>query len=123
MWEGAAGHRIADVELTNAGSAPCTVRAMDRPQLVDGKGSVLIDGTNPPASALLTVSPGDVLTTMVDADDYCGPAPAAPVSVAFVLGGGGRVVATPYSPTDATVPPCLSSPGSAGTIAMHPWAR
>ena len=60
---------------------------------------------------------------MVDADDYCGPMPAAPVSVAFVLGGGGRIVATPYSPTDATVPPCLSSPGSAGTITMHPWAR
>jgi hypothetical protein len=124
MWEGAAGSRIADVELTNAGSARCTVRAMDKPQLVDGNGSVLINGTNPPASALLTVAPGGVLTTQVGASNYCGPTPVAPVSVAFVLSGGSRVEATPVSPTDVNgVPPCNGSPGSAGTITMHPWAR
>jgi hypothetical protein len=123
LWEGAAGSRIADVELTNAGSAPCTVRAMDKPQLVDGKGSVLIDGTNPPASALITMAPGDVLKTLVEASNYCGPTPVAPVSVAFVSGAS-RIEASPLSPTDETgVPPCLGAAGSAGTIAMHPWAR
>ena len=46
-----------------------------------------------------------------------------PVSVAFVLTGGGRIVATPFSPTDATLPPCNGAPGSAGDIEMQPWAR
>lgn len=121
LWEGAAGHRTAHLELTNAGSGPCTLTAMARPQLVDGLGSVLIDGTSPSTSRFLTVTPGSVLTTLVQDGNYCGPAPVAPVSVAFVLSGGGRIVATPVSPTDATVPPCLGAAGSAGDIAMQPW--
>jgi hypothetical protein len=121
-WGGAAGNRIADVELTNAGPTTCTLRAMDRPQLVDGKGSVLIDGPTPTGKTLVTIAPGDVVTTMVSASNYCGPAASPPVSVAFVLSGGGRIVATPLSSTDATVPPCNGA-GSRSTISMHPWAR
>ena len=123
LWEGAAGHRIAHVQLTNAGSVSCTVHAMAKPQLVDGRGSVLIDGTNPPSSGFLTVAPGGTLKTLVQDGNYCGPAPVAPVTVAFVLSGGGRIVATPVSPTDTTVPPCNGAPGSAGDIEMQPWAR
>lgn len=122
MWEGAAGHRIAHVELRNAASAPCGVRAMAKPQLVDGRGAVLIDGSTPPTSGLLTVAAGGVLQTLVQDGNYCGPAPVAPVSVAFVLRDGGTVVANPLSPTDATLPPCNGAPGSAGTIEMQPWA-
>ena len=122
MWEGAAGHRIAHVELTNTGSGACTMGAIATPQLVDGRGSVLIDGASPPASEPLTVAQGQVLTTLVQDGNYCGPAPTAPVSVAFVLADGGRLVATPFSPTDVTLPPCLGAPGSAGDIEMQPWA-
>jgi hypothetical protein len=122
LWEGAAGHRIAHVDLINTGSADCTVQAMAKPQLVDGGGSVLIDGSNPPPSDDLTIAPGELVTTLVQAGNYCGPTPEAPVSVAFVLSDGGRVVASPVSPTDATVPPCLGAAGSAGTIEMQPWA-
>jgi hypothetical protein len=122
LWEGAAGHRIADVTLTNSGSTPCTMQAVSRPQLIDGRGVILIDGATPPASEVLTVDAGGALNTLVDTSDYCGPAPTAPVTVAFVIGGSGRIVATPFSPTDATVPPCLSQSGSAGEIQMQPWA-
>jgi hypothetical protein len=122
MWEGAAGQRIAHVEMTNTGSSRCTLPSMARPQLVDGRGSVLIDGSDPTSSDVLTVDPGAVLTTLVQDGNYCGPAPVPPVSVAFVMPQG-RVVATPASPTDATLPPCLGPEGSAGTIAMQPWAR
>jgi len=121
MWEGAAGHRIAHVEMTNAGSSPCTLPTLARPQLVDGRGSVLINGSEPASSDLLTVDPRAVLTTLVQDGNYCGPEPVAPVSVAFVLPQG-RIVATPFSPTDATLPPCLGAPDSAGTIEMQPWA-
>ena len=95
---------------------------MDRPQLVDGAGSVLIDGPTPTSKTLVTVAPGDVVKTMVSASNYCGPAASPPVSVAFVLSGGGRIVATPFSPTDATVPPCNGA-GSRASISMHPWAH
>ena len=121
-WEGAAGHRIADVELTNAGTVTCRLATVAKPQLIDGHGSVLIDGTDPGPSKTLMVVPGDVVKTFVQDANYCGPDPVAPVSVAFVLDGGGRFVATPLSPTDATVPPCNGTPGSAGDIEMQPWA-
>jgi hypothetical protein len=122
LWEGAAGSRIAHVELTNAGSQTCTIRALDKPQLVDGKGSVLIDGQTPSSTAVVTVAPGDVVTTLVQDNNYCGPNPAPPVSVAFVQSGGGRFVATPVSPTDTTVPPCNGA-GQPASIDMHPWAH
>jgi hypothetical protein len=121
-WEGAAGHRIANVELTNAGTEPCTIPAVARPQLVDGSGSILIDGAKPPASERITIGPGAVLKTLVQDGNYCGPKPVAPVTVAFVFDGGSRVVATPVKPSDATVPPCLATPGSAGDIEMQPWS-
>jgi hypothetical protein len=122
-WEGAAGHRIADLELTNAGTVSCRLATMARPQLVDGHGSVLIDGTDPGPSTTLTLAPGDVVKTFAQDANYCGPDPVPPVSVAFVLSDGGRFVATPLSPTDATVPPCNGTPGSKGDIEMQPWAR
>ena len=34
-WSGAAGHRIATVELENAGSVACLVYALARPQLAE----------------------------------------------------------------------------------------
>ncbi len=122
-WQGAAGSRFADVELTNTGPA-CTLPAMARPQLIDGHGAVIINGEAPGDSTLLTVDPGTVLKTVVSAANYCGPAPTAPVTVAFVFNDGtDRVVAVPVSPTDTSgVPPCNGDPGSAGDITMHPWA-
>lgn len=120
-WEGAAGQRIGGLEMSYSGTGPCTLPAVARPQLMDGSGSVLIDGTDPSSAAMLTLAPGDVLTTLVQAGNYCGPKPVPPVTVAFLFSGGERIVATPVSPTDATIPPCLGS-GQPSDISMHPWA-
>jgi hypothetical protein len=122
MWEGAAGSRIGHVELTNTGTGACTIRTLERPQLVDGHGSVLINGTDPTSTKTIAVGPGDVLKTLVDDANYCGPDPAPPVSIAFVFASGSRIVASPLSPSDDTVPPCNGNPGSAGEITMHAWA-
>lgn len=122
LWEGAAGQRIAHLELTNASTSPCTVPSVERPQLVDGHGAVLIDGAAPASpDPVLTMAPGGVLKTLAQDGNYCGPAPAAPISIAFVLASGGRFVATPFSPTDVTVPPC-NGPGLPADISMQPWA-
>lgn len=120
-WEGAAGSRIADVTLTNTGTTACRLETLDRPQLVAGDGSVIIDGKKPSSTAHLTVAPGAVLTTLVSASNDCKPAPIPPVSVAFVFSDGKRLVADPFSPTDTTTPPCNGA-GSPATIDMHPWA-
>ncbi len=122
-WSGAAGHRVANVELTNTGLA-CTLASLSRPQLIEGHGAVVINGAPPAASALLTVGPGTVLKTVVQDANYCGPTLAAPVTVAFVVNGGAdRVVALPVTPKDTSgVPPCTGGPGSAGDIEMQPWA-
>lgn len=121
-WDGAAGSRIATVELVQHGPDPCLLEARARPQLVAGDGAVLIDGANPRTTTVLTLEAGATVTTLVSAANYCGPAPQAPVSVAFVLGDGRRLVAAPATLSDTSVPPC-NGPGQPGAIEMHPWAR
>lgn len=122
MWEGAAGSRIADVEVTNTGSAACTLEKLDRPQLIDGTSKILIDGTTPPASGVIPLAPGARATTLVEVSNDCGSTPVAPVRVAFVPRDGQRFIAAPPTPTDATVPPC-NGPGQPAVIGMQPWAR
>lgn len=123
QWEGAAGSRIADVELTNTGSTACGLERIAKPQLVSGQGDVLIDGASPAGTKVIAFAPGDVLKTLIRASNYCGPAPQRWVSVSFVTSYDALFVATPLTPTDTTVPPCNGAPGSAGTIEMQPWAR
>lgn len=122
LWEGAAGHRIAHVEMTNTGSLECIMPSLARPQLVDGGGAVLIDGVEPTTTEIFTLAPGAVATTLVQTGNYCLTAPTPPVSVAFVMRAG-RIVAAPVSPNDSTLPPCNGAPGSAGTVEMQPWAQ
>jgi hypothetical protein len=141
-WEGAAGSSIAHVEVTNPGPDACLLAPVVRPQLVDAKGGVLVEGApgasassspltpSPSASPIApapspsprTVPVGGVVTTLVRIGNYCGPAPATPLSVAFVLPAGTKLVAAPLSPTDETVPTCLGAPGSTATIEMQAWA-
>jgi len=122
-WDAGMGNRTAHVEVTNTDTKACHIRKLDRPQLIDGHGSVIMNGLPPIASTFITISPGGVLRTLVNASNYCGPDPVAPVSVAFIYPGGvGRFVATALSPTDLSgVPPCNGAPGSAGDITMLPW--
>ena len=120
-WEGAAGSRIADVVLVNQGPSACLLEAMARPQLVDGRGEVLIDGRAPTDRATVPLEPGATVRTLVEASNLCKPAPTPPVSVAFVMTDGQRLVAAPLTPDDATVPPCNGSAAPA-VIDMHPWA-
>lgn len=120
-WEGAAGSRIATIELTNTGTYACLLDAMARPQLVDRANTVLLNGKSPTSTDTLTLAPGDVVTTLVSASNYCQAPPRPPVSVAFILSNGERILAHPDNLDDATVPDCLG-PGQPGQIEMHPWS-
>jgi hypothetical protein len=121
-WDAGAGHRTATVQLTNIGDAGCKVHSLAKPQLIGGDGAVLIQGTDPTSNTVLTVAPNDVLTSMVQDANYCGPTPAAPITVAFILPSGeGRVIANPVSPDDVEgLPPCNGS--GSGDIEMQPWS-
>ncbi len=130
-WEGAAGHQIASVTLTNEGPDRCAVEGTPEVELVDANGGILIDSQTDGPDGLPHVAPGArtlllrhgaAVTTLVDADNYCGGAPALPTTVAFVLpADAGRLVAAPGPGGD--VPPCLRSPGSLGSIAMNGWVK
>ena len=123
-WQGAAGSRIADVELVNTSFTHCSLRDLPRVQLMSAAGTVLIGGIGPSTTAhthgLVALA---TIKTEVSASNYCGPAVAAPVTLSFTLpGSAGRVVAIPASPPDlGGVPPCNGAPGSAGHIEMHAW--
>lgn len=120
-WSGAAGSRIATVELHQIGAAPCAVDPLPEPWLASGHGTPLITG-KAEAGTPITIEPGDVLHTLVEVSNYCGPAPVAPVTVAFTQGDA-VFVATALSRTDLSgVPPCNGPDGSAGSIQMQPFA-
>lgn len=123
-WQGAAGHKVATVTLVNNARSNCTIHVLATPQLVDASGTILTQGTPPSSAATLTLAYYDVVTTMVQDANYCGPAPTGPVTVAFVFPGGeGRLVAMPAAGDPlAGVPPCLGAAGSAGDIEMQPFA-
>ena len=123
-WQGAAGSRIADVELVNTSFSPCTIRNYPRVRLVSAHGAILIDGHAASLTGAVHVLAGlGFLKTEVADSNYCGPSYTRPVTLVFVLPGTlGRVVAIPVSAIDtAGVPPCLGAPGSAGHISMHAW--
>ena len=122
-WDGAAGSRIGSVELKNSGTVPCETAAVDRPQLVGGDGTILIEGVAAVAPARITLAAGQVVTTLVRDSNYCNDIPVAPITVAFVLSSGeGRIVATPVTPTDTGgLPPCNGDANSLGTIEMQAW--
>ncbi len=122
-WSGAAGQRIATLKLTQKSTNGCTFPTLTRPELLDGTNRVLLEGAQPGAAKLLTLAHGDVLSSMAETSNYCGPNPVAPVTVAIVLADGQRVIATPLTPTDTTgVPPCNGA-GSPGYIQMQAWTR
>lgn len=120
-WDGAAGSRIATVELHQIGSTPCMVDPLPQPWLADGHGTPLITG-KAGAGTPIMIAPGDVLNTLVQVSNYCGAEPAAPVTLAFTQNGA-AFVATALSPTDLSgLPPCSGDTAPA-VIEMHPWSR
>ena len=130
-WEGAAGHQIASVTLSNTSSRSCAVQGTPEVELVDRHGGILIDSQTDGPGGLPHIAPGapvfrltrgGSITTMVDTVNYCGATPALPTTVAFVLpAGAGRLVAAPGP--GGGVPPCNSSPGTLGSIAMNGWTK
>jgi hypothetical protein len=119
-WDGAAGSRIATVELRQVGTSPCGLAPLPQPWLADRGGRQLIAG-KAGFGQPIQIAPGDVVHTLVETSNYCGAEPVAPVTVAFTQDGR-LFVATALSPDDLSgVPPC-NGPSLPGSIQMHPWS-
>jgi len=128
-WDGAAGSRIAELELRNKSAVACTVSTPTSLRLIAGDGTVLIDSAKTggdvsavPDQPALTVAPGASIRTDVRVSNYCGPAAKRPIGVSLSLpGAGGRVRAMPaagVSSADA-LPPCNGTVGP--DIQMNGW--
>jgi hypothetical protein len=120
-WEGAAGTRIAHLTLSLEAEGACTIARLWRPELVDGGGTIRIEGPVPVDVGTMEIRSGKPLTTLVAAGNDCLPPPTSPVSVAFILDDGSRLVAAPLGAGDLTTPPCLGA-GEPASISMQPWS-
>ncbi|MHB8398524.1 MAG: DUF4232 domain-containing protein [Candidatus Limnocylindrales bacterium] len=121
-WTGAAGSRIADVEIVNTSFVHCSLRDFPQVKLVSSSGAVLIAGAPASTTAHTHGLPAlATLKTAVAASNYCGGAYTTPVTLAFALpGAAGQVIAIPAGSTTLSgVPPCNGAPGSVGHIAMQ----
>jgi len=120
-WEGAAGSRIATVNLTNEGSRACVVPQVARPSLVDGSGVGLAIGEWTATGAGVELAPGERATTLVQVSNVCPTTEVvAPVTIQLDFKDGFGLAVKPLTPTDTTVPPC-NGPGQPASIEMHPW--
>ena len=120
-WEGAAGHRIASVELTSSAAGPCALLEVTRVTLVGRNGSPLINGEVRNVSSV-SIAPGEKLQTLVEDGNYCGTGAQEPLTLVFEFGAAGRVTAAPSTGGLSGDPGC-NGPGQPGTIDMQPWTR
>ena len=130
-WQGATGHQIATVTLTNTSTSTCTVQGTPEVELLDAHRNILIDSQTGGPNGLPHIAKGapafhlahgGFVKTLVQDDNYCGATPALPTTIALVLpANAGQLIAT--AAPGGTVPPCTSTPGSLGSISMNGWTK
>jgi uncharacterized protein DUF4232 len=123
-WEGAAGHRIATIRISNDGSTSCRLPQFLRPALIDGDGHALIVGQLVPEPASITVPARATTSTMVDMANYCGAAPTPPdqaLKLRMYLPDQSSIELLPTNslPLPADPPPC-NGRNAPATIEMRP---
>jgi hypothetical protein len=128
-WDGAAGSRIAAVEVQNKAAVACTVGEPTAIHLIAADGTVLIDSskvsglpTATPGGSAITVPAGGSIETDVRVANYCGDVPNGPIGVSLSLPEpGGTVVAMPGSGVSSAdaIPPCNGPIGP--DIEMNGW--
>ena len=121
-WEGAAGSRIATVELRSTAAGDCTLPSDPKLALLDADNVPLIVGAVGRWHAF--ISPGEVLHALVQVSNYCGSDGRDPVMIhveATFADGKDSLSFFPAAGGLSGVPPCNGAPGSSGDIDMQPW--
>src|SRR5262245_44125635 len=84
-WEGAAGHRIGTVTVTNTGASACDLFGTVKPSLIDRNGHPLIVG-KPAGSGVIELGAGESVQALVQTGNYCGPTAEEPAAVLLDFG-------------------------------------
>lgn len=117
-WDGAAGSRLATVELTSSAAAFCRLPSDPRLTLIDAMGRVLIQG--PYHRQRLFISPRETLHSLVEVSNACVAfEPSEPATIVWD-GAMGEIVFAPAAGGLSGIPPCNGA-GSAGSISQQPW--
>ena len=118
-WGGAAGSRGTVVTLTlAAGRNACSLpKAVQRVQIADAQGKVLVNGASAPAAGSVLLKPNASFDIGVAWSNWCGGDVAQPVtlSVAFAGWTSPEPVAVPGDGAGA-VPPCNGTGPSALSV-------
>jgi hypothetical protein len=121
-WEAAAGGRIAPVELRSTAAGDCALPSDPRPALLDADDVPLIVGATERWHQY--ISPTQVLHSMVEVGNYCGPDGRDPVTIfveATFADGTDSVSFFPAAGGLSGVPPCNDANGPTDDITMQPW--
>jgi hypothetical protein len=121
-WEAAAGGRTATVELRSAAAGDCALPSDPRPALLDADNVPLIVGATERWHEV--ISPAEVLHSMVEVGNYCGPDGRDPVMIfveATFADGRDSVSFLPAGGGPSGVPPCNDVNGPKDDILMRPW--
>ena len=115
-WEGAAGSRIAWVDVDNASANECTLGAPTSAKLMDGLGQNLVATTgSAPVGKDVALGTGQSERLLLRVTNWCGSAPSKPVSVDVTLSTGATFVVEPASGVTFDPPPC-NGPGQGATM-------
>jgi len=116
-WEGAAGSRIATVDVKNIGGSTCNLAAPMAEKLLDGIGAPLITSTGDQAvGSSMALGNDQTAKLLVSVANWCSAKPTDPVSIGLTLAGGTSFVAEPANGVTFDPPPCngASQPTTVG---------
>jgi hypothetical protein len=109
-WEGAAGSRIATLDVKNVGGSTCELGAPTVEKLLDGLGQPLITSTGDKAvGSDVTLANDQTAQLLVQVANWCTAKPAVPVSIDLTLSTGASFVAEPANGVTFDPPPCNGS--------------
>ena len=122
-WEGAAGSRIATIDLRNTSRVVCEIAPVATVvRLIDGSARALAEVQNADSGARIELGAGETATTEASVANVCGAPAVPPVTIQIEFADIGTVTAKPLDATDATVPPC-NGPSQPSAMSIHAWTR
>jgi hypothetical protein len=115
-WEGAAGSRIAWLDVTNHGDRECLLGAPTSAKLLySGAQAAVATTGSQPIGTNVQLGADQTERLMVRVANWCTAAPAKRVSLDLTLSTGAAFVAEPASGVTFDPPPC-NGPGQPATM-------
>jgi hypothetical protein len=119
-WGGAAGSRGADVVVTNAGEAACSLPPRPAIAIFDNQGQVVLQSRPEPGGEPPTLDPGGTATFSFLVSNWCDQSATLPFHVTVVMADGPvGISGVPIESLD-DLPPC-NGPGEPASASATDW--